>query len=316
MGKTLAVLAAVLLAIPLLAIAALTGLGDSLTGPVPSTRAATDIPPAYQRFYLTAAATCPGLPWTVLAAAGKAETDHGRDPAWVSTAAEGPMRLLPATFAAYAVDGDGDGRTDPDDPADAISTAARYLCAVGARDGANIPGAPLTSSGGDPADVARILTIATTYTDTTTGEGAGGDDTASPAGPAALAAVDYATAQLGLPYQWAGNGDPGWDCSGLTHAAYAAADVTIPRTAQTQYDAGPHLDPATPLAPGDLAFFGPQPGDVTHVGVVISNQNGQTVMIDAPHHGATVRTESFPTTIGAAWGTDDMYLGATRPTAA
>ncbi len=33
---------------------------------------------------------------------------------------------------AYAVDGNGDGRTDVYDPADAIPTAAAYLCASGA----------------------------------------------------------------------------------------------------------------------------------------------------------------------------------------
>jgi membrane-bound lytic murein transglycosylase B len=42
------------------------------------------------------------------------------------------MQFLPSTFAAYAVDGDGDGATDIQDPADAIFTAAHYLCANGA----------------------------------------------------------------------------------------------------------------------------------------------------------------------------------------
>jgi membrane-bound lytic murein transglycosylase B len=44
----------------------------------------------------------------------------------------GPMQFLPSTFAAYAVDGDGDGVTDIWNPADAIYSAARYLCANGA----------------------------------------------------------------------------------------------------------------------------------------------------------------------------------------
>jgi hypothetical protein len=35
-------------------------------------------------------------------------------------------------------------------------------------------------------------------------------------------------------------------------------------------------------------------------------------MVDAPHTGAQVRLEPFPTTIDAPWGTD-LYLGATRP---
>lgn len=42
--------------------------------------------------------------------------------------AVGPMQLLPATFAAWAVDGDNDGVADPNDIDDAVATAAAYLC--------------------------------------------------------------------------------------------------------------------------------------------------------------------------------------------
>jgi cell wall-associated NlpC family hydrolase len=55
---------------------------------------------------------------------------------------------------------------------------------------------------------------------------------------------------------WGGDGDPGFDCSGLTHAAYVGAGIDIPRTAQTQYDAGPPLPAGTPLQPGNPVFFG------------------------------------------------------------
>jgi membrane-bound lytic murein transglycosylase B len=44
----------------------------------------------------------------------------------------GPMQFLPSTFASYGVDGNHDGRLDIEDPADAIFTAAAYLCANGA----------------------------------------------------------------------------------------------------------------------------------------------------------------------------------------
>jgi len=118
------------------------------------------------------------------------------------------------------------------------------------------------------------------------------------AGPAAATAVAYAQAQLGLPYEWAGNGpaagDAGFDCSGLTHAAYEAAGIAIPRTAQTQYNASPRLPAGAAPQPGDLAFFGRGPRAVTHVGIVISRPDDETSrgwMIDAPHRGATVRVE-------------------------
>ncbi|MGH3826313.1 MAG: C40 family peptidase, partial [Pseudonocardiaceae bacterium] len=90
---------------------------------------------------------------------------------------------------------------------------------------------------------------------------------------AALAAITYACRQRGLPYVWGGNGPPGgdagFDCSGLTKAAYAAAGITLPRVAQDQYNAGPLLPAGQPLQPGDLIFFGASTTTVTHVGIAI-----------------------------------------------
>ncbi len=48
------------------------------SGSQPSTAAISDIPSDYLALYEQAAATCPGLNWTILAAIGKIETDHGR----------------------------------------------------------------------------------------------------------------------------------------------------------------------------------------------------------------------------------------------
>jgi membrane-bound lytic murein transglycosylase B len=98
------------------------------------------LPPSalYLSLYKAAAPTCPGLPWTVLAAIGQVESGHGRNTSTSSAGAMGPMQFEPATFAAYAVDGDHDGVKSIMDPADAIYTAAHYLCANGAGRG---PGA-------------------------------------------------------------------------------------------------------------------------------------------------------------------------------
>lgn len=106
---------------------------------------------------------------------------------------------------------------------------------------------------------------------------------------AAATAITYAREQLGVPYRW-GDETPGvgFDCSGLTWAAYQSAGITLPRTAQTQYDAGPLLPPGTPPEPGDLVFFG-TPSRVHHVGLVIDS----TRMIAAPHTGAVVRVQPF-----------------------
>ncbi|WP_250289522.1 C40 family peptidase [Frankia sp. CiP1_Cm_nod1] len=145
-----------------------------------------------------------------------------------------------------------------------------------------------------------------TYTAPETGTGstggAGAEDTAP--STAALVAIDYATAQLGLPYEWGGNGPAygeGFDCSGLTQAAWAAAGVRIPRTAQTQYDAGPRLPADIPLAPGDLLFYGTRTA-IHHVALYL----GGGTIVTAPGRGKTIRISS------ARWPGDD-YAGATRP---
>ena len=104
----------------------------------------------------------------------------------------------------------------------------------------------------------------------------------------------------------------GFDCSGLVQAAYQAAGVALPRVAQDQFSAGPHLPPGAALEPGDLVFFGASSTSVTHVGIYAGVAGGQAMMVDAPYTGADVRVEAFPATPGAPWGSD-IYLGATRP---
>jgi Transglycosylase SLT domain len=93
------------------------------------------IPANFAALYQAAAQTCPGLSWTVLAAIGQVETHHGQGSMVSSAGALGPMQFMPATFVHYAVDGDHDGKADIMDPADAIFTAAHYLCANGAGNG-------------------------------------------------------------------------------------------------------------------------------------------------------------------------------------
>jgi len=100
----------------------------------PSEEALSDIPGDYLELYRSAARGA-GIDWAVLAAIGKVETDHGRyggTCATSSAGANGPMQFMPATWSQYGVDGDGDGRKDVCDPADAVPAAAGYLVANGA----------------------------------------------------------------------------------------------------------------------------------------------------------------------------------------
>ena len=99
---------------------------------VATAKASATVRADYQRLYLDAAATCKGMEWPLLAAIGQVESGHGANTSNSYAGAQGPMQFLPSTFASYAVDGDRDGDKDIQDPADAIFTASRYLCANGA----------------------------------------------------------------------------------------------------------------------------------------------------------------------------------------
>jgi peptidoglycan DL-endopeptidase CwlO len=106
--------------------------------PAPSRAAVADIPVGYLRLYRAAGAHY-RLPWSVLAAIGKVESDHGRSQLpgvrsgsnWAGAC--GPMQLgcVPGSRAGNAWARYGHGR--PHDPADAIPAAARYLADHGAR---------------------------------------------------------------------------------------------------------------------------------------------------------------------------------------
>ncbi|WP_420813870.1 NlpC/P60 family protein [Phytoactinopolyspora endophytica] len=280
-------------------------LGGGGGGPSPPSQVAVDdIPPDYLALYIEAADTCPGLDWSILAAIGSVESDHGRsDLPGVHhgsnpKGARGPMQFLPTTFDAYKlpVPPGGSDPPNPYDPINAIHAAARYLCDSGARHARDLHAAIWAYNHSD-AYVANVLSKANVY--------ASYDVGADGPGPAAWQAVNYARGQLGLPYVWGGNGPDdghaGFDCSGLTYMAYASGDITLPRTAQTQYNVGPRLGTDEPLQPGDLVFYG-TPTNVHHVGLYI----GHDQMIHAPRRGDIIRVAPY------RWNGDD-YLGATRP---
>jgi hypothetical protein len=90
-----------------------------------------EIPPFLLPIY-QAAGTEYDVPWQVLAAINEIETNYGRNLSVSSADAEGWMQFLPSTWAEYGVDATGSGVKDPDNPADAIFAAARYLHAAGA----------------------------------------------------------------------------------------------------------------------------------------------------------------------------------------
>jgi hypothetical protein len=317
LGAAALVLSAVLMAAATGVVsAALSGSGGGGAGGADaalgvSAAAGSAIPAGMLTLYREAAA-CPGLPWTVLAAIGTVESGNGTStlPGVHSGAngagAEGPMQFEPGTFEAYdqPVPPGGADPPSPYDATDAVYAAARMLCADGGAGGADISGA-VYAYNHSASYVAQVLALAQSYGDPIAAAAAGPD--------AGEVAVAWALAQVGTPYVWGGETPGvGFDCSGLTQAAYRVAGVTLPRVAQDQFDAGPELGPGTLLEPGDLVFFGAGPDSVSHVGLYVGVRNGQAMMVDAPHSGASVRVEAFTPTLGAAWGSE-LVVGFTRP---
>jgi hypothetical protein len=101
-----------------------------------------------------------GVPWRVLAAINKIETNYGRNMGPSSAGAVGWMQFMPSTWRRWGLDANGDGRADPANPADAIFAAARYLAAAGA--GTNLPRAIYAYNHADWY-VADVLRLARTY---------------------------------------------------------------------------------------------------------------------------------------------------------
>lgn len=175
---------------------------------VAASAASSDIPAvalaAYQRAATvidTADPSC-HLDWTLLAAVGRVESDHGRTgggalgadgvatPAVVGPVlngrggrmriadtdggsydgdtrfdhAVGPLQLLPSTWSVISVDADGDGRRDPQDVDDASLAAAVYLCS-GTDDLATAAGqrAALLRYNHSASYVSTVLAVAGAY---------------------------------------------------------------------------------------------------------------------------------------------------------
>ncbi len=75
-----------------------------------------------------------GVPWEVLGAINKIESNFGRNMGPSSAGALGWMQFMPDTWTRWGMDGDGDGVANPWVPEDAVYAAARYLAAAGAHD--------------------------------------------------------------------------------------------------------------------------------------------------------------------------------------
>ncbi len=97
----------------------------------------------------------------------------------------------------------------------------------------------------------------------------------------------WAKDQLGLPYEWGGDGPDSYDCSGLTMRAWQRAGVSLPHSSRLQYRTVEKI-PYSSMRPGDLIFWATNtgdPGSIHHVAIYA----GGGLMVEAPATGYDVR---------------------------
>jgi len=209
--------------------------------------------------------------------------EESRDnPQAVSPAgAEGLMQLEPSTAASLGV-------ADPFNPAQAIAGAAKLLAGLLGRYGGNVSDALAAYNAGPGAvDAAGgVPNIPETQKYVRDIEGML-STTASAVTNVAGQLIATAAKYLGVPYAYGGSTPAGFDCSGFVQYVMHAVGISMPRTSEDQATIGQPIS-GQQAAPGDLVFFSDNGSDWSHVGIYL----GAGQMIDAPHTGATVRTEN------------------------
>lgn len=84
--------------------------------------------------------------------------------------------------------------------------------------------------------------------------------------------AEFANKFKGLPYTWGGRTSFGYDCSGFVQMLYNQIGVQLQRDAKQQILDERFQDVSLDmLTPGDLVFFGQNPGKIQHVGLYIGD---------------------------------------------
>jgi len=94
--------------------------------------------------------------------------------------------------------------------------------------------------------------------------------------------ISYAKKFIGVPYLYGGTGNGGFDCSGYTQYILNTYGHSIPRSARTQH-ADLEKVKIKKAKKGDLIFFSKnkRKNNITHVGIVISEEGENLTMIHA-----------------------------------
>jgi len=112
----------------------------------------------------------------------------------------------------------------------------------------------------------------------------------------------FAQRFYGVPYQWAGSSPSGFDCSGFIYYIFNQYGISIPRTADKQFQVGMAVDKFE-LQIGDLVFFSTYEPGPSHVGIYIGND--QFIHASSAADRVTITALSKPYY-------QSRYLGARR----
>ena len=84
--------------------------------------------------------------------------------------------------------------------------------------------------------------------------------------------ISGAMQYIGVPYVFGGTTPYGFDCSGYVKYVFAQAGISLPRTADAQYEVGIPVS-TYELIPGDVVFFTTYAYGASHVGIYLGDGN-------------------------------------------
>jgi cell wall-associated NlpC family hydrolase len=112
------------------------------------------------------------------------------------------------------------------------------------------------------------------------------------AGNIRKAALEY----LDVPYLWGGKSRCGIDCSGFSQQIFKQFGIRLPRDSYQQAEPGEVVGFLQEAQCGDLAFFDNEEGRITHVGIMLSNQEiihaSGKVRLDKIDHQGIINAET------------------------